>query len=245
MKNTYNILIIDDFQISAYGTKAILQGYQEFTNIFVAFSLKEALEVLNENTVDVVLCDIFMPEQNGFDALIQIKELYPDTKIMFLSISEDKDILLKSFIYRVDGYQFNDVSKNELYNSIWTLLKGKRYFNAKILDILFDEITKFAEIIMNGKSIKIPEKPMGDNTNKTINNTSKQNMSKFSNGELRALLTSREIDILKLVGAGLSTKEIADKLNISTFTVSTHRKNINTKLNIESLREMKVIAQQL
>lgn len=245
MKNTYNILIIDDFQISAYGTKAILQWYPEFTNIFVAFSLKEALAVLRENTVDVVLCDIFMPEQDGFDALIQIKELYPNTKIMFLSISEEKDILLKSFIYRVDGYQFKDVSKDELYNSIWTLLKGKRYFNAKILDILFDEITKFAEIIMNGKSIRIPEKQIGDNNITKNNNTKKQNLSKYSNGELRALLTSREIDILKLVGAGLSTKEIADKLNISTFTVSTHRKNINTKLNIESLREMKVIAQQL
>lgn len=240
MNSTYNLLIIDDFQISAYGTKAILQSYLVFKNIFVAFSLIDALELMKENHVDVVLCDIFMPEQDGFDALIQIKNQYPDTKILFLSISEEKDIILKSFIYRVDGYQFKDASKDELYNSIITILKGKRYFNSKILDILFDEISKFAEIMMNGKSIRIPEKPKAEN-----GNNNKVGLSKFSNSEIRALLTSREIDVLKLVGEGLSTRDIADKLNISTFTVSTHRKNINTKLDIESLREMKIIAQQL
>lgn len=240
MNSTYNLLIIDDFQISAYGTKAILQSYPEFNNIFVSFSLIEALELMKKNKVDVVLCDIFMPEQDGFDALIQIKDQYPDTKIMFLSISEEKDVLLKSFIYRVDGYQFKDASKEELHNMIITILKGKKYFNSKILDILFDEISKFAEIMMNGKSIRIPEKPKAEN-----GNNNKVSLSKFSNSEIRALLTSREIDVLKLVGEGLSTKEIADKLNISTFTVSTHRKNINTKLDTESLREMKIIAQQL
>lgn len=240
MKNTYNLLIIDDFQISAYGTKAILQWYPEFTNIYVSFSLNDALEIMKEYHIDVVLCDIFMPEQDGFEALTQIKKLYPQTKIMFLSISEEKDILLKSFIYKVDGYQFKDASKDELYNSIITLLRNKRYFSSKIMDILFDDISRYAEIVMNGKSVRIPEKPKNDSISNKVND-----LSKFSNIDLRALLTSREIEILKLVGMGMSTREIANKLNISTFTVSTHRKNINTKLDIESLREMKIIAQQL
>ena len=195
MKHTYNILIIDDFQISAYGTKAILQWYPEFSNIYVAFSLTEAINLMKANPIDVVLCDIFMPEQDGFDAIVQIRNLFPNTKIMFLSISEDKDILLKSFIYRADGYQFKDVSKDELYDSIITILKGRKYFNSKILDILFDEISKYAEIMMNGKSIPIPDKPKVDNET-----SNKVTTSKLGNSELRSMLTQREINILKLIG---------------------------------------------
>jgi DNA-binding NarL/FixJ family response regulator len=247
MEKNYNLLIIDDFQISALGTKALLQGYTEFENIFIAFSLYEALDILSKNTIDVVLCDIFMPEQDGFYAIKYIKEYYPETKLMFLSISEDKEILLKSFAYRADGYQFKDVAKEELYHSICVLLKGKKYFNSKILDILFDEISHFADLFFNNKTLQTIERlEKSPNVNSLKFNQFNDNVNpKFSNTDLKAILTNREIDILILIGKGLSTKEIANKLNISTFTVSTHRKNINTKLNIQSLREMKIIAQEL
>jgi DNA-binding NarL/FixJ family response regulator len=50
-------------------------------------------------------------------------------------------------------------------------------------------------------------------------------------------LSKREIEILKALKAGKNTEEIADSLNLSYFTVATHRKNINQKLNFENKQE--------
>jgi DNA-binding CsgD family transcriptional regulator len=59
---------------------------------------------------------------------------------------------------------------------------------------------------------------------------------------LLASLTDRETEILKLVSLGNANKEIADKLNISTHTVVTHRKNITEKLGIKSISGLTVYA---
>jgi len=55
-------------------------------------------------------------------------------------------------------------------------------------------------------------------------------------------LTERETEVLKLVSLGNASKEIADKLNISTHTVITHRKNITEKLGIKSISGLTVYA---
>lgn len=55
---------------------------------------------------------------------------------------------------------------------------------------------------------------------------------------LKYRLSKREVEILKAIKAGNSTEKIAEILNLSYFTVETHRKNINQKLNIQSRQEL-------
>lgn len=57
-----------------------------------------------------------------------------------------------------------------------------------------------------------------------------------------SILSLREIDVLKLLALGLSNKEIADKLNISTHTAISHRKNITTKLGVRSTSALTIYA---
>lgn len=56
------------------------------------------------------------------------------------------------------------------------------------------------------------------------------------------ILSDREIDVLRLLVAGNVNKEIADKLNISTHTVITHRKNISQKTGIKSISGLTIYA---
>ena len=55
-------------------------------------------------------------------------------------------------------------------------------------------------------------------------------------------LSERETDVLRLLVAGMPNKEIADKLNISTYTVITHRKNISQKTGIKSVSGLTIYA---
>jgi DNA-binding NarL/FixJ family response regulator len=61
-------------------------------------------------------------------------------------------------------------------------------------------------------------------------------------GSSQDVLSEREIDVLKLLATGMANKEIADKLNISTNTVITHRKNISQKTGIKSVSGLTIYA---
>jgi DNA-binding NarL/FixJ family response regulator len=64
------------------------------------------------------------------------------------------------------------------------------------------------------------------------------------NSPLKEKLSLREIEIIQLIGEGLSSREIADKIFLSPFTVDTHRKNINSKLNVKNVGELLKVARE-
>lgn len=238
MEKTVKLLIIDDFQLSALGTKALLAGFDLNFDIFTAFSVDEGIEVLNSNDIDIVLSDVFMPEKDGFQALDIVKQKFPLVKFMFLSISEEKDAIYKAFAFRADGYQFKDVSKDELVHSLKVLISGKKYFHPRIINILYDDLNVFASNFIRNNSNPsfniIDAKP--------TNLIQHKNNARSSNPE--DVLTEREIGILRLIGEGVSTNEMAERLGISAFTVSAHRKNLYIKLGLDNLTQMKQYAKE-
>lgn len=233
----YELLIIDDFQISALGTKALLNGHSDEYNIYTAFSVDEGIALLRTRKIDLVLCDILMPEKDGFDALKSIKEEFPKTRVMFLSMNEDKTILYKALAFQADGYQFKNITKDELINSISIVLGGKKYFNSRIVDILYNELVEYAENVVKNNPHKYPLLQNSKLLTKTLNESQ-------GTESLNKLLTNREYAIFQMIGDNLSTKLIAEKLNISIFTVSTHRKNIYTKLGLPNLTSLKNLAKK-
>lgn len=89
LTGTENILVVDDEVDLEALTREILQdkGY----NVLSAHSAKQALEVLSEHKVDLVLSDIIMPETDGFQLALEIKDLYPKIKVQLISGYNDVD----------------------------------------------------------------------------------------------------------------------------------------------------------
>ena len=67
---------------------------------------------------------------------------------------------------------------------------------------------------------------------------------KADNGLIKERLSLREIEIIHLISEGLTSKEIAEKIFLSPFTVDTHRKNINSKLNVKNIGELLKVARK-
>ncbi|MGN5953402.1 response regulator [Sphingobacterium lactis] len=87
-------------------------------------------------------------------------------------------------------------------------------------------------------AIKDGEKSFFSPNQTQNNNKSNYEQDSFLN---KYKLSSRELEIIRLIKQGLPTKQIADTLNLSIYTVETHRKNINRKLNVQSPTELLAI----
>ncbi|HLR70129.1 MAG TPA: response regulator transcription factor, partial [Pseudogracilibacillus sp.] len=87
---TIKLVIIDDHQLFREGVKRILEFEETFVVVAEGEDGKEAVDLVQEYSPDVVLLDINMKEVNGIEATRQLVEAYPNTKVMILSIHDDE-----------------------------------------------------------------------------------------------------------------------------------------------------------
>ncbi len=76
---------------------------------------------------DIVVLDIAMPLLNGLDAARQLKSLMPDVKLIFLTVSEDPDLVAEAFRVGASGYLFKNSAASELFKAIEEVSQGRSY----------------------------------------------------------------------------------------------------------------------
>jgi DNA-binding NarL/FixJ family response regulator len=206
------ILITDDHQIVIDGLKSLLAQHDalspmpEFVcEVSEAHNGKEALAMLKQFGAEVVIMDLDMPVMNGIEATTQIKQLFPEVKIIILSMHEEAALIKKLLQLGADGYLFKNTSQAELFEAIQTVSEGGRYLPESV-----------EQALHNRPSTKIES-------------------GKVTDTVLLAQMTEREIEIIRFVADGLTNKEIAQQLFISHRTVDTHRTNIMRKLDVTSV----------
>ena len=85
------------------------------------------LEAARELHPDIVVLDIAMPLLNGLDAARQLKSLMPGVKLIFLTVSEDPDLVAEAFRVGASGYLFKNSAASELFKAIEEVSRGRSY----------------------------------------------------------------------------------------------------------------------
>jgi len=120
-----NILFVDDSEFVRKIIKKTLSKY--FNKVITASSVKEALEILKNNHINVVISDIVMPaEMDGFEFAKIVKENYPDIIFIFLSSFFDTDTLLKAIELHIDGFLIKPLNENLLLHTLQNALYYKK-----------------------------------------------------------------------------------------------------------------------
>src|SRR5690606_13120110 len=190
MKNNYDTVIIDDHTLFAEGLKRILEDDESFKLIAIYHTCEDALHAFNNSPPELVLLDVQLPGLGGLDFCKHIKERYPETKVVMISMFESTSIIADAKASNANGYILKATDAQLLKYHLHTILNGENVFSSKSL---FKKPTT--------------------------------NQPQFIN-----LLSKRELDIITYIKQGHTSKEIAEQLYISQFTVDTHRKNILKKL---------------
>ncbi len=196
------ILIADDHVLVRDGLKRLIESEAGFTVLGEAGNSDEALKFLHRRRCDLIILDISMPGKNGMELLKELRELYPQLKILILTMHPEERFAIRALKAGADGYLTKMSAPNELLHAIRKISSGGKYISASL-----------AESIA-------------------------QTLGEKSSGAGHELLSDREFEVMRLLGAGQTVSEIAKTLNLSRSTVSTYRKRILEKLGLHSNAEI-------
>ena len=146
------ILLIDDHKLIKIGIKVLLEDDEKISVIDDCASKTEFLEKIKDNIYNLFICDISLPDGSGYDILEIIKEKKLDTKVIILSMYEDKSYIKKAFRLGASGYVTKSTAHEEILQAIEkVIVKDEIYLNDKYAKI-------FYELFKEDKEIELSER---------------------------------------------------------------------------------------
>ena len=130
------LLIVDDHQIVVDGLRALLDGEADQFDILAANNGASALKLVAQESIDIILLDINLPDINGFEVAKTIKTEHDHIKIIALTMHDDATYIAKMVKNGVDGYLLKNSGKEQILLAINQVLKGGRYFSPEVTDKL-------------------------------------------------------------------------------------------------------------
>ncbi len=136
------VVLVDDHQIVRDGIKLMLEPQAGIDVVGEAENGKEAIQLVKETAVDVVVMDINMPVMDGIAATKQIKEDYPDMKILALTMSNDDSHVRQMVQAGASGYIMKSAGRDELTKAIKEVMIGKHYFSNQATESILMDMVK-------------------------------------------------------------------------------------------------------
>lgn len=192
------ILIADDHELFLKGLEMILADYDESAEIVAAKSYSEIFSIMDKySDFDLILTDLAMPGAHWLEAIKKMHQTAPDTPIIILSAVFDKEIVQKTLDIGAAGYIPKTSSRDVIISAVNLVLSGGVYIPA---ELLCNTNQAELDILRSVENISAGSDPKNNIKN----------------------LSPRQVDVLKLIAAGKSNKQIAYDLGLTEGTVKLH-----------------------
>jgi DNA-binding NarL/FixJ family response regulator len=132
MKPIIRIAIADDHKLVRAGIVMILKEDPNFLVVQQAANGQELLDRLSETRPNVVLLDLEMPVLSGRETLLQIRESYPETKVLILTMHHNEAFIVQMMNLGANGYLLKDANPDEVLHAIRKVSESSYYFSDKV-----------------------------------------------------------------------------------------------------------------
>lgn len=166
------------------------------------------LEAARRTRPDLVLMDLRMPVMGGLEATRLLKSEFPHLRIVILTVSDDERDLVEAVKSGAQGYLLKDLEAEQFFEAIEAAGRGDPVLPPRLAGSLWSEFQRL------GAQDSGREDDPGQ------------------------ALTDREWEVLRLVAAGQTNREVADRLSISPNTVKFHMRGILDKLHLRNRTEV-------
>lgn len=132
MKTPHRIVIAEDHRILREGLRSLLSSNPAFEIVGEAENGREAVRCVEELKPSLILMDLSMPKMDGLDAIEEIKNKCPDTKVLVLTVHKAEEYVYASLKAGADGYLLKDATRAELMLAVENVLGNKPYISPGI-----------------------------------------------------------------------------------------------------------------
>ena len=202
-----NIVLIDDHFLMVSGLKMIIAGQEDLRVVGTANDAVSAMGIVKEKKPDVIVLDISLPKTNGLDLIIGLKEISPDSKLLILTMYEDRQYVQRALDNGALGYLPKKAVEYDLIYAIKTVAEGELYIHPSLVKDLIGKDKNVEEYRKYNGAVEGSAPAGSENALRNLWNN----------------LSPREQEVLIFVAEGFSNKEIGEKLFINDKTVATHR----------------------
>lgn len=132
MSDKQRIFIVEDHTLLRAGLRALLSRDPDIEIVGEADNGRDAIRAIGSLAPNLVLLDLSMPGMNGIEAMIDIKQRNPATRVLVLTIHKTEEYIHASLRAGADGYILKDATYDELHVAIRSVLNGKTYLSPDI-----------------------------------------------------------------------------------------------------------------
>jgi DNA-binding NarL/FixJ family response regulator len=133
------VLLADDHEILLESLTTSINASSEIEVVSTATNGEEVLKKLDIYEVDVLVCDMQMPIMDGISTVLQVRQLFPEVKVLMLTMLDETLPIKKAIQAGASGYILKKSKKAELEKAILAVASGKKYFNDEVLSALTHE----------------------------------------------------------------------------------------------------------
>jgi len=135
-------IIVDDHKVFSDGIISILNEVDDINVINSATSAKDLIDLLRKEPVDVILMDISLGTESGLDITLTVKKLYPDIKVLILSMHAEKGYIIKAIESGASGYLLKEIGADEMVKAIREVYNGGTYYSQQVSSIIVSQLTE-------------------------------------------------------------------------------------------------------
>ena len=132
MKKSIRVFIVDDHPMVIEGMSAMLQEQPSIEVAGYAMNAASCLGFFIRSSADVVLMDINLPDKSGIDLCAELKQRFPQMKILGISNLNQGSYIREMMTQGASGYVLKNVSKSELLHAIQRVYKGEQYLTLEV-----------------------------------------------------------------------------------------------------------------
>lgn len=212
-----DVLLVDDHALMREGLRQLLMLEQDMRIVGEAVNGFDALAKVRQLRPAIVLLDIRMPLIDGLAVTRQIAHEFPATSVIILTMYRTQQQMLQAMKNGARGYLLKSASSQEVAQAIRTVYNGGMLIEPELTGAIVHEYRRLSDVASANGGHSTALAPL-------------------------TALTERDIEILRYVAAGMSNKEIAEKLAYAEKTVKNYLSLIFQKLGIRDRTQAAIFA---
>ena len=210
------VLLVDDHPLFMDGLKDLLVA-NDIEVIGTATHLQDAILKARATRPEVILMDVQMPGDDGIAATRLIKAEFPEIKIVMLTVSQDDKHLFEAIKAGASGYLLKGLPKEQFLALLSSIKQGESPLSPGMAAKVLTEFARLQQ-----------ERDLADRA-----------------ADKTSLLSSQQVEILKLVAQGLTYKEIGGLVYLSEASIKYHMGEIMQRLHLENRSQVIAFAAEL